>query len=137
MKYNFEEHIIHSLSLHFFHIQCLQKTMNEIYMDKNFSSLESYYGTNCVNATNIPCWIPHIKDQIDTQNQLNKCRTVMDLNCELMVLYSGLEVRRTTCTKPCQSWKYILNSRRTNLNKNRLKEVCRHACSYPGVCCVK
>ena len=98
--------------------------MNQVYMNKNNPLLESYYGSNCVNATNVPCWIPHIRDEIDAQNELNKCQTIMDLNCELMALYSGLDVGSKVCTKPCQSWKYVLNSRSAKLSKYRLQEVC-------------
>ena len=118
--------------IYIFPMQCLKDKINEIYMDDNYSVLDSYYGTNCANATNIPCWIPQIKDHIVTQDGLNKCRTIMDLNCELGILYSGLEERGRTCTKPCQSWKYKLSSRKAKLKSTRVKEVCKQKVILPS-----
>ena len=80
-------------------------------MDKDFHALETYIGTNCANATNIPCCVPQIKDIVKTQHNLDRCPTVMDYNCERMVLYYGLPQALGKCRKPCENLQYSMIER--------------------------
>ena len=92
------------------YFQCLQDEMTQTYMDEDFHALKTYESSNCVNATNIPCWVPQMKDIVDpnTQKNLDSCSYIMDYNCEKMVLFHGLVQAPAKCPKPCEKVHYKL-----------------------------
>ena len=87
-----------------------------MYLDEDFHTRKSYQFTNCVNATNIPCSVPQIKDIVDpeTQNHLDICTYIMDYNCGKMILFHGLMAvggvgqTQIKCPKPCEKLHYKL-----------------------------
>ena len=82
-------------------------------MDKDYYGLETYEFTNCVNASNVPCWVPQINDIINSNAQkwLETCSGVMDYNCENMVLWLGSQQAHSKCHKPCERMHYKLIER--------------------------
>ena len=95
-------------------------------MDKQYEGLKSYWNTNCVNATKIPCWTPIITWFIAPEmlSNMNKCPTIMDHNCESMILYFSLEAASKRCTRPCQSAQYKLISKgMQNLESDQIETV--------------
>ena len=94
-------------------------------MDKDFHALETYESTNCANATNIPCWVPQIKDIVKNQHNLARCPTVMDYNCERMILYYGLTQAMAKCPKPCENLQYsVIERDGYKLRKEHMEQVC-------------
>ena len=88
--------------------QCLTAEMTRLYMDKEPYQLKSYMGTHCLNATSVPCSIPQIKNIIDTdvQENMKKCQTFWDYNCELIVLWHAKQTADSKCVTPCQTSQY-------------------------------
>ena len=85
--------------------------MTKMFMDMDYHILKTYEKTNCLNATNIPCWVPQMKDivEYETQKNLEKCTTLMDYNCEKMVLYhSMIDIGLDKCPRPCDKLHYKL-----------------------------
>ena len=74
--------------------------------------LKTYHGTNCANATNLPCWVPQIKDMVksETQRNLAICPTIMDYNCEKKVLWQSMVDAGYKCLskRPCERLSYKL-----------------------------
>ena len=100
--------------------------MTNIYMDKHFDKLTTYQNTNCVNATTIPCWTPIITWFMAPEmlSNMTKCQTIMDQNCESMILYYALEEASKKCTRPCESTQYKLISKGSDkLGSDRIEEV--------------
>ena len=100
--------------------------MTNIYMNKSYDKLKTYQNTNCLNATQIPCWTPIITWFIAPEmlSNMTKCPTIMDHNCESMILYYGLEAASKKCTRPCHSTHYKLISRGSNkLGSEKLDSV--------------
>ena len=98
-----------------------------MYMDEDFHTRKSYQFTNCVNATNIPCSVPQIKDIVDpeTQKHLDICASAMDYNCGKMILFHGLMdvggvgQTQVKCPKPCEKLHYKLVQKDTPLKLPR------------------
>ena len=90
--------------------QCLTDEMTRLYMSKEPYQLESYMGTHCLNATNVPCSIPQIKNVTvkGVQDSLQNCPTFWDYNCELIVLSHAMPMAGSKCMKPCQTSQYKL-----------------------------
>ena len=84
-------------------------------MDTNHYFLKTYKGSNCANATQIPCWVPLMKDLVDveTQKDLEKCSTLFDYNCEKQVLYQSMIDAGLKCLKekPCEKMLYKVAER--------------------------
>ena len=91
--------------------QCLTDEMTRLYMSKELYQLKSYMGTHCLNATNVPCSIPQIKNVTvkGVQDSLQNCPTFWDYNCELIVLCDAMSMAGSKCTKPCQQSQYRLS----------------------------
>ena len=85
--------------------------MTRLYMNVDAHHVKSFMGTHCLNATSTPCWIPQMKHVIDSgvQGSLTKCPTFWDYNCELIVLYHGIQMAESKCTMPCQTSRYRLS----------------------------
>ena len=77
-------------------------------MDYHIYRTNTY--SNCVNASAIPCWVPQMKDivEYETQNNLDKCPTLMDYNCEKRVLFQSMIETGHKCHKPCEKLHYKL-----------------------------
>ena len=85
--------------------------MTKTFMDMDYHILKTYETSNCLNATNIPCWVPQMKDivEYETQKNLETCITLMDYNCEKMVLwYSMIDTALNKCPRPCDRLHYKL-----------------------------
>ena len=83
--------------------------MTKMFMDMDHHILKTYETTNCLNATNIPCWVPQMKDivEYETQKNLEKCISLMDYNCEKMVLWhSMIGIGLNKCPRPCDKLHY-------------------------------
>ena len=67
-------------------------------------------GNHCLNATNTPCWVPQVKDILDSrfQKNLDICPTIWDYYCELIILYKAGQMADSKCVKPCQTSQYKL-----------------------------
>ena len=78
----------------------------------NKSSLGYAYkgatGDGCTKAENVPCWVPQIKNILDTEKSmvLKKCPTVWDYTCQLGVLHYAWKYGPAMCPKPCTTWRY-------------------------------
>ena len=85
-------------------------------MDMDYYVLKTHQLTNCLNATNIPCWVPQMADivEYETQNNLDKCSTLMDYNCEKQVLFHSMVEMGYKCPKPCEKLHYKLIEREGN-----------------------
>ena len=94
-------------------------------MDKDFYGLKTQEFTNCVNASNIPCWVPQIKDIVNSnaQKRLEPCSSVMDYNCENMILWFGLQRTFPKCHKPCDRLHYKLIEREAIKIPNKHLEI--------------
>ena len=77
--------------------------------------MTTYHGTNCANATHVPCWVPQMKDMVELENQnnLEKCPTIMDYNCEKNVLWQSMVDAGFKCInkRPCENIQYKLNKK--------------------------
>ena len=85
--------------------------MTKIYMSKKTNQIQSFMGTHCLNASSTPCWIPQAKHVIDSevQDSLLMCPTFWDYNCELIVLYHGIQMAESKCAVPCRTTQYRLS----------------------------
>ena len=84
--------------------------MTQTFMEMDYHILKTYDGTNCVNATHIPCWVPQMKDIVEYETQINldKCPTLMDYNCERRVLFQSMIETGYKCLKQCEKLHYKL-----------------------------
>ena len=84
-------------------------------MDKDNYILKTYKWSNCANATQIPCWVPQMKDLVaeETQRDLDKCSTLFDYNCEKQVLWQSMVDAGYKCLnkRPCEMMHYKLTKR--------------------------
>ena len=88
--------------------------------------LKTYEGTNCANATHIPCWVPQVKDivEFETQNNLDKCLTIMDYTCEKEVLWQSMVNAGYKCPKPCEKLLYkLIEKEKFQISKDHLELV--------------
>ena len=56
-------------------------------------------------------------------SNMTKCPTIMDQNCESMILYYGLEEASKKCTRPCQSTQYKLISKGSDKLGDKIEAV--------------
>ena len=93
-----------------FIIQCLTEAMSRLYMENDLYHQGSFMGNHCLHAANTPCWVPQIKDIINSsvQNNLKVCPSIRDYYCELVVLHHAAQMAASECNKPCQRSQYRL-----------------------------
>ena len=80
----------------------------EIYMNKSALPREVGGTKYCAQSEHVPCWIPQIKDVINTEiaSDLEKCPTVWDYMCELKFIMYLYNYGPTMCLKSCKTWHY-------------------------------
>lgn len=109
--------------------------MTKMYLDMDYHIYRTNTYSNCVNASAIPCWVPQMKDIVasEVQNNLDKCPTIMDYNCEKLVLWNSMIDVASMCPKPCKRLYYkLIEKEELQVPKEHDWVNTVHHCVYNG-----